>query len=95
MPMKEEPKETRASTVRGKMAEIQNERREIEKSVGVFYENVGEIYDSIRAQAMENTEAASAIFSGAQDIQVGIRALQSSINEQVKENADYVKNFYG
>jgi hypothetical protein len=100
MPMKEGPKETRpstvrSSTVRGKMAEIQNERGEIEKGIAVLYEGVGALYDSIKAQAIENTEAASAIFSGAQDIQVGIRALQSSINEKIKENADYVKNFYG
>jgi hypothetical protein len=95
MPMKEGPKETRSSTVKGKMAEIQNERGEIEKGIVVFYEGVGALYDSIKAQAIENTEAASAIFSGAQDIQVGIRALQSSINEKIKENADYVKNFYG
>ena len=95
MPMKERPKERQSSTVKGKIAEIQNERGEIEKSIAVFYEGVGALYDSIRAQAKENTEAASAIFSGAQDIQVGIRALQSSINEKIKENADYVKNFYG
>jgi len=99
MPMKEGPKETRFSTrfstVKGKIAEIQNERCEIDKGIAVFYEGVGALYDSIKAQAIENTEAASAIFSGAQDIQVGIRALQSSINEKIKENADYVKNFYG
>lgn len=94
-PMKEGPKETRSSTVKGKMAEIQNERREIEKGVGVFNEGVCVLYDSIKAQAMENTEAACSIFSGAQDIQVGIRALQSSINEKAKEVADYVRNFYG
>lgn len=102
MPTKERPKKIRSSTVKGKIAEIQSEieaiqvkKGEIQKGIVAFYEGVGELYESISAQAKENREAASAIFSGAQDIQVGIRALQSSINEKIKEHADYVKNFYG
>jgi hypothetical protein len=102
MPIKERPEDIRPSTVKGKIAQIQNEieaiqikKGEIQKGVIAFYEGVGKLYESMNAQVKENREAAAAILSGAQNIIVGIRALQSSINEKAQENADYVKNFYG
>jgi predicted nucleic acid-binding Zn-ribbon protein len=126
-PVKEEPRMTQPSTVKGKIEAIQREKEtmqikkgDIQKSVAdiligvqamrtsindqikenrdasaAFYTDVGELYDSVLAQAKENAEAAAAIFSGAREIQVGIGALQSSINEKIKENVEYVKNFYG
>jgi uncharacterized coiled-coil DUF342 family protein len=74
---------------------INEQKKKNKEAIAAFYGSVGELYESIIDQAKENREAASAIFSGARDIQMGIRALQSSINETIKENADYVKNFYG
>jgi hypothetical protein len=74
---------------------INQQAKENKEAIAAFYAGVGELYESIMDQAKENREAASAIFSGARDIQMGIRTLQSSMNEKIKENANWVKNFYG
>ena len=105
MPVKK-PKETPPSTVRGKIEAIQREieafhkgaaeihagvqlmEASINKQIGKykgaiadFYASVGYFNDSIRAQSKEN--------------EAGIKAMQSSIGDMIKENAGYVKNFYG
>lgn len=95
MPTERKPKEIMPSTVKGKIEAIQVKKGEFREGIVAFYEGVSELYESACVQAKENRKAASAIFAGARDIQVGIRALQSSMNEKIKENADYVKKFYG
>jgi hypothetical protein len=81
--------------IRAMGSSINEQTKKNKEAIAAFYGSVGELYESIIDQAKENREAASAIFSGARDIQMGIQALQSSINEKIKENANYVKNFYG
>jgi hypothetical protein len=46
-------------------------------------------------QSKENEKAAAAIYSGAREIQAGIQAMRSSIEGKIKENAEYVRKFYG
>lgn len=81
--------------IRAMGSSINQQAKENKEAIAAFYAGVGELYESIIDQAKENREAASAIFSGARGIQMGIRTLQSSINETIKENANWVKNFYG
>jgi hypothetical protein len=106
MPTKERPKETRPSTVKGKIASINDQMKTNVAAIADFNANVGVFYEatlahvkkhkeaisafnaSVREQMNENTEAAAAISSGARNI-------QSSINDQIQENMEYVKTFYG
>jgi chromosome segregation ATPase len=64
-------------------------------AIAVFHASVGDFNDSIYAQSKENEKAAAAIYSGAREIQAGIQAMRSSIEDKIRENAEYVKNFYG
>lgn len=74
---------------------INDQIKENRDATATFYTDVGEFCDSILSQVRENAEAAAVISSGAKEIQVGISALQSNINEKIKQNAEYVKSFYG
>ncbi len=126
MPVKK-PKETPASTVRGKIEAIQREieatqikrgaieegvagiqagirtmeasiGKQIDKyqdAIGNFYASVGDFNNCILAQSKENEKAAAAIYSGTRDIQAGIEAMRSNIEDKIRENAGYAKNFYG
>jgi hypothetical protein len=72
--------------------------RQIDKytdAIADFHASVGDFNNSILAQSKENKKAAAAIYSGAREIQTGIEAMRSSIEDKIKENAGYVKNFYG
>jgi hypothetical protein len=105
MPVKK-PKETPPSTVRGKIeatnkqidkykegaAEIHTGIRameaDINKQIDKYKDAIAVFNDSILAQSKENEKAAATI-------QAGIEAMRSSIEDQIRENAGYVKNFYG
>jgi len=64
-------------------------------AIAVFNAAVGDFNNSIFAQSKENEKAAEAINSGAREIQAGIEAMRSSIEDEIMENAGYVKAFYG
>ncbi len=105
MPVKK-PKDTPPSTVRGKIEAIQIERGAIEqgaaeiqhgiraieasinKQIDKYKDAIADFNNSILAQSKENKKAAASIYSGAREIQAGIEP-------KIKENAEYVKNFYG
>ena len=81
--------------VRAMQARINSQIKKNQNAIAAFNTDIGKLYDSILAQVKENTKAAAAIFSGAREIQMGIRAIQSSISEKISKNAEYIKNFYG
>ena len=70
------------------VASINKQIGKYKGAIADFYASVGYFNNSIRAQSKENE-------AGAQEIQAGIKAMQSSIGDMIKENAEYVKNFYG
>jgi hypothetical protein len=93
-------------TIEGGVAEIQAGIRTMEASINTqidkykdatadFHASVGDFNDSILTQSKENKKAASAIYSGGREIQAAIEAMRSNIGDKVKENAGYVKSFYG
>jgi len=63
------------------VASINKQIGKYKGAIADFYASVGYFNDSIRAQSKEN--------------EAGIKAMQSSIGDMIKENAEYVKNFYG
>jgi hypothetical protein len=105
MPVKK-PKETPPSTVRGKIEAIQIKRRAIEegvaemqpgiraieasinKQIDKYKDAIADFHVGVLVQSKENEKAAAAIYSGAREIQAGIE-------DKIRENAGYVKNFYG
>ena len=81
--------------IRAMEASISKQIDKYKDAIAVFHASVGDFNDSILAQSKENEKAAAAIYSGAQEIQAGIEAMRSSIADKIKENAGYVRNFYG
>jgi hypothetical protein len=81
--------------IRAMEASINKQIDKYKDAIAVFHAGVGDFNNSILAQSKENEKAASAIYSGAREIQAGIEAMRSSIEGKIKENAGYVKDFYG
>ena len=81
--------------IRAMEADINKQIDKYKDAIAVFHAGVGDFNDSILAQSKENEKAAAAIYSGAREIQAGIEAMRSSIEDKIRENAGYVKNFYG
>jgi molecular chaperone GrpE (heat shock protein) len=74
--------------IRAMEADINKQIDKYKDAIAVFHASVGDFNDSILAQSKENEKAAAAIYSG-------IEAMRSSIEDKIRENAGYVKNFYG
>jgi len=98
--------QTKRETIEEGVAEIQTGihameagiNKQIDKyknAITAFNVGVGDFNDSILAQSKENEKAAAIIYSGAQEIQAGIEALRSRIEDKIRENVGYVENFYG
>lgn len=81
--------------IRAMEADINKQIDKYKDAIAVFHASVGDFNDSILAQSKENERATAAIYSGAREIQAGIEAMRSSIEDKIRENAGYVKNFYG
>jgi hypothetical protein len=81
--------------IRAMEADINKQIDEYKDAIAVFHASVGDFNDSILAQSKENEKAAATIYSGAREVQAGIEAMRSSIEDKIRENAGYVKNFYG
>ena len=60
----------------------------INKQIDKYKDAIADFNNSILAQSKENEKAAAAIYSGAREIHAGIV-------DKIRENAGYVKNFYG
>jgi CRISPR/Cas system CMR-associated protein Cmr1 (group 7 of RAMP superfamily) len=88
MPMKERPKERRSSTVRGIIASITDQAKTNVAAVVDYNTSVGSLYENILNHAKEQKEAATAF-------NASVRELNASVREQMNENTEYVKNFYG
>ena len=88
MPMKERPKERRSSTVRGIIASITDQAKTNVAAVVDFNTSVGSLYENILNHAKEQKEAATAF-------NASVRELNASVREQMNENTEYVKSFYG
>ncbi|MCJ7430899.1 hypothetical protein MUO83_06780 [Candidatus Bathyarchaeota archaeon] len=88
MPMKERPKERRLSTVKGMIASISDQAMTNVAAVVDFNASVGGLYENILNHAKEQKEAATAF-------NASVRELNASVREQMNENTEYVKNFYG
>mgnify|MGYP001136891476 CR=1 FL=1 len=80
-PVKKMPEKASPRTVKGKIAAIQKQMEENQKAIAAFHA-------AVCAQVNQNKEAVAAIYSG-------VRAIQSAISEQMKENQAYVSDFYG
>ena len=74
--------------IRAMEADINKQIDKYKDAIAVFHAGVGDFNDSILAQSKENEKAASAI-------QAGIEAMRSSIEDKIRENAGYARNFYG
>lgn len=81
--------------IRAMEASINKQIDKYKDAIAVFHAGVGDFNNSILAQSKENGKAASAIYCGAREIQAGIEAMRSSIEDKIRENAGYAKNFYG
>lgn len=81
--------------IRAMEADINKQIDKYKDAIAVFHAGVGDFNDSILAQSKENEKAAADIYSGAREIQAGIEAMRSSIEDKIRENAGYVKNFKG
>jgi peptidoglycan hydrolase CwlO-like protein len=81
--------------IRAMEANINKQIDKYKDAIAVFYAGVGDFNNSILVQSKENKKAASAIYSGVREIQAGIEAMRSSIEDKVKENTGYTRNFYG
>ena len=81
--------------IRAMEADINKQIDKYKDAIAVFHAGVGDFNNSILVQSKENEKAASAIYSGAREIQAGIEAMRSSIEDKIRENAGYARNFYG
>lgn len=81
MPMKERPKERRASTVKGIIASINDQAKTNDAAIVSFNTSVCSLYENTLSHARKQEEA--------------ITAFNASVREQMNENTEYVKNFYG
>ena len=81
--------------IRAMEASISKQIDKYKNATADFHAGVGDFNNSILAQSKENEKAAAAIYSGAREIQAGIEAMRSNIEDKIRENAGYAKNFYG
>ena len=81
--------------IRAMEASINKQIAKYKDAIANFYARVGDFNSCILAQSKENERAAAAIYSGTREIQAGIETMRSSIEDKIKENAGYAKNFYG
>jgi hypothetical protein len=81
--------------IRAMEASINKQIGKYKDAIAVFHASVGDFNNCIVAQSKENEKAAAAMYCGAREIQAGIEPMRSSIEDKIRENAGYVKNFYG
>ena len=81
MPMKERPIERRSSTVKGIIASFNDQAKTNDAAIVNFNTSVCGLYENTLNHARKQEEA--------------IAAFNASVREQMNENTEYVKNFYG
>ena len=88
MPMKERPIERRSSTVKGMIAGINDQAKTNDAAIVNFNTSVCSLYENTLNHARKQEEAIAAF-------NASVRELNASVREQMNENTEYVKNFYG
>lgn len=96
MPAKRVSKKVSPRTVRGKIASYQNTAAEFQSAARKMLQSgASNMQAGVRAIQSGIKQQIKNYKEGAIALQEGVAAMQSSIVEQIRENQEYVKNFYG
>ena len=87
MPIKERI-ERQSSTVKGMIASINDQTKTNDAAIVNFNTSVGSLYENILNHAKKQKEYIP-VFNAS------VRELNASVREQMNENTEYVKSFYG
>lgn len=96
MPVKKLQKRMSPRTVRGKIALHQKTAAEFRSVArGMLQSGARNLQAGVREMQSEIKDQMNKFKEGAADFQAGVAAILSGIVEQMKENQEYVKQFYG